>query len=178
MDVAAIEPGRDFRKVIDQSVATCSVLLAIVGQNWLDSKDSSGSRRLDDANDFVRIELASALLRDTPVVPVLVHGASMPRVDQLPDDLKELAYRNAVVLTHGRWKSDIDVLVQALRGYLPAKQNLLHRLPPQAKESGQILPLRQTGGGASHEANAFEPQTIERVTRDLAALSDRSRGSW
>ena len=75
MDVAAIEPGRDFRKAIDKSVASCSVLLAVIGRVWLETKDDAGSRRLDDPNDFVRIELASALRRDIPVVPVLVRAA-------------------------------------------------------------------------------------------------------
>ena len=42
MDVAAIEPGRDFRKAIDQSVANCNVLLAIIGLEWLEAKDATG----------------------------------------------------------------------------------------------------------------------------------------
>ncbi len=118
MDVAAIEPGKDFRKAIDQSVASCSVLLAMIGQDWLEKKDATGRRRLEDPQDFVRLELASALRRDIPVVPVLVRGAKMPLVEQLPEDLKELAFRNAVELTHARWKSDVQILVQALRPYL------------------------------------------------------------
>jgi len=105
MDVAAIEPGQDFRKAMDLSVAACNVLLAVIGPEWLDAENVAGVRRLDDPEDFVRIELASGLRRDILVVPVLVRGARMPRADQLPDDLKDLAYRNAVELTHARWKS-------------------------------------------------------------------------
>ncbi len=115
MDVNAIQPGRDFRKAIDESIHKCSVLLAIVGQSWLESRDGSGQRRLDDENDFVRIEIASALERDITVIPVLVRGARMPRAEQLPKDLQELAFRNAVELTHARWRSDVQVLIQALR---------------------------------------------------------------
>ena len=100
MDVAAIEPGRDFRRVIDEQVASCGVLLAVIGKNWLTAKNESGARRLDDPMDFVRLETASALKREIPVVPVLVHAAVMPRAEDLPDDLKELAFRNAVELTH------------------------------------------------------------------------------
>ncbi|MGB9031304.1 MAG: hypothetical protein WCC27_14380, partial [Acidobacteriaceae bacterium] len=84
MDVSAIEPGRDFRKAIDASVSSCSVLLAMIGLDWLNTKDAQGRRRLEDANDFVRIELASALRRDIPVVPVLVRGAKMPIAEDLP----------------------------------------------------------------------------------------------
>jgi len=118
MDVTAIEPGLDFRKVIDHNVASCGVLLAVIGPGWLDAKDESGQRRLDNPMDFVRLETASALKRDIPVVPVLVRGARMPRADQLPPDLGELAYRNGLELTHARWDSDVEVLVKALHRHI------------------------------------------------------------
>ena len=118
MDVAAIQPGRDFRKSIDQSLNSCGVFLSLIGKSWLTAKDTSGQRRLDDPADFVRIETGAALKRDIPVIPVLVQGASAPKPDQLPDDLKELAFRNAVELTHPRWDSDIQVLIEALRPHI------------------------------------------------------------
>jgi hypothetical protein len=158
MDVAAIEPGRDFRKTIDQSVASCSVLLAVIGQEWLESKDDAGLRRLDNANDFVRIELASALRRDIPVVPVLVRGAKMPRADQLPDDLKELAYRNALELTHARWKSDVQVLIQALRPNLDVQD--------AHGAAGGI----GAAGRRADAAAAIDTATMERISRDLAVF--------
>src|SRR5437763_2217428 len=115
MDVAAIQPGRDFRKSIDQSLNSCGVFLSLIGRSWLTAKDASGQCRLDDPADLVRIETGAALKRDIPVIPVLVQGASAPKPDQVPDDLKELAFRNAVELTHARWDSDIQVLIKALR---------------------------------------------------------------
>jgi hypothetical protein len=121
MDVAAIEPGRDFRRVIDDHVASCGVLLTLLGRGWLNATNETGQRRLDDPMDFVRLETAAALKRDIPVVPVLVHGAKMPRADELPDDLKELAFRNSVELTHARWDSDMEVLIKALRPYVQAQ---------------------------------------------------------
>jgi hypothetical protein len=81
MDVAAIQPGRDFRKSIDQSLNSCGVFLSLIGKSWLTAKDTSGQRRLDDSADFVRIETAAALKRDIPVIPVLVQGASAPKRD-------------------------------------------------------------------------------------------------
>jgi hypothetical protein len=122
MDVAAIEPGRDFRKAIDAHIASCGVLLALIGKNWLDARDAAGRRRLDDPLDFVRLETAAALKRDIPVVPVLVQGASMPRADQLPADLADLAFRNAIELTHARWNSDLTVLTEALSRYVTPLQ--------------------------------------------------------
>jgi hypothetical protein len=118
MDVSAIQPGRDFRKAIDQSLSSCGVFLSLIGKSWVAAKDASAERRLDDPADFVRIETATALKRDIPVIPVLVQGASIPKPDQLPDDLKDLAYRNGVELTHARWDSDVQVLINSLRPYV------------------------------------------------------------
>ncbi len=120
MDVTAIEAGRDFRKAIDESVATCGVLLAIIGKNWVEAKDDNGQRRLDDPTDFVRLETSSALRRDIPVIPVIVRGATMPRPEQLPDELRDLAYRNCAELTHARWGSDVQLLIATLRRQLAA----------------------------------------------------------
>jgi TIR domain len=114
MDVAGIEAGRDFRKAIEESVANCGVLLVIIGPSWLTAKHEAGVRRLDDPGDFVREEVATALRRDIPVIPVLVRGAEMPRVEQLPDTLENLAYRNCVELTHARWRSDVQLLLEPL----------------------------------------------------------------
>ena len=160
MDVAAIEPGRDFRKAIDQSVANCNALLAIIGLEWLETKDATGGRRLDDPNDFVRIELASALRRDIPVIPVLVRGAKMPRVEQLPEDLKELAYRNAVELTHPRWKSDVQVLIRALRPFMD-------------EPSGSSADGRERAGGGHHRRH--RPQSTKTKLRRSPLRSTRKR---
>jgi hypothetical protein len=171
MDVNAIQPGRDFRKAIDECIHECSVLLAIVGREWLESKNASGQRRLDDENDFVRLEIASALQRDIPVVPVLVRGARMPRADQLPADLRELAYRNAVELTHARWKSDVQVLIQALRPYMGASGE---DVSPRVDFSGDpslASGLVQKSVGETKPPAApisIERAILERVGRELA----------
>jgi TIR domain len=171
MDVNAIQPGRDFRKAIDESILKCSVLLAVVGRDWLDSKNASGQRRLDDESDFVRLEIASALQRDIPVVPVLVRGARMPSADQLPADLRELAYRNAVELTHARWKSDVRVLIQALRPYMGGS---VEELPVQTVPSSSVplpeglvqKPVVEPEPAAI--ATGIERAILERVGRELA----------
>jgi hypothetical protein len=118
MDVAGIKPGADFRKAIDDNVASCGVFLAIIGPRWTTIANADGKRRLDDANDFVALEVASALRREVPVIPVLVHEAKMPAVDLLPEALKPFAYRNSVELTHARWSSDVTLLIEALKAYV------------------------------------------------------------
>jgi outer membrane lipoprotein SlyB len=151
MDVAGIEPGRDFRKVIDQNVASCGVLLSIIGKGWVDAKDDAGRRRLDDPLDFVRLETASALKRDIVVIPVLVRGGQMPRAEQLPEDLTELAYRNGVELTHARWRSDVEVLIKALRAHVGNAE----------KESGSVD--QSTSGSVNQAAVAVRSPFLGRA---------------
>lgn len=118
MDVAGIQPGLDFRKAIDDNVAGCGVQLAVIGPAWATVTGKDGTRRLDNPDDYVRLEIASALKRGIPVIPVLVHDARMPTLDQLPDDIKDLRYRNSVELTHARWNSDVALLIGALKAYV------------------------------------------------------------
>lgn len=139
MDVAGINPGIDFRKAIDDNVATCGVLLAIIGPGWATITNSSGQRRLDDENDFVRLEIASALARNIAVIPVLVHNSTVPHPDQLPDNLKDLAYRNSVEITHARWNSDVQLLTKALRQYV-ASSSYTDTEPVHATVSVQLPP--------------------------------------
>ncbi|HEY1895022.1 MAG TPA: toll/interleukin-1 receptor domain-containing protein, partial [Terracidiphilus sp.] len=114
MDVDSIALGRDFRQVLQESLQACDVMLALIGPNWLEAKDAAGNRRLDSAGDFVRQEIASALKRNIAVTPVLLQGASMPTPDRLPDDLKDLSFRNGFELSHTRWVSDVKELFKRL----------------------------------------------------------------
>ncbi len=121
-DVDSIPLGKDFRGVLREAVAQCDVQLAIIGRQWLDIKDEHGNRRLDNPGDFVRIEVESALQRDSCVViPVLVDNAAMPRADELPPDLRELAYKNAAVVRDDPdFHGDVSRIIQALGGGLAA----------------------------------------------------------
>ena len=97
-DVDNIPPGTDFRHVLEWEVGSCDVLLAIIGHRWLKVTDANGQRRLDDLDDFVRIEIETALRRDIPVIPVLVSNAPMPEAQDLPPAIRDLAYRNGRVV--------------------------------------------------------------------------------
>jgi hypothetical protein len=114
MDVDSIALGRDFRQVLQESLQACDIMLALIGPNWLEAKDAAGKRRLDSPGDFVRQEISSALKRNIAVTPVLLQDASMPTPDQLPDDLKDLAFRNGFELSHTRWVSDVKELFKRL----------------------------------------------------------------
>jgi hypothetical protein len=114
MDVDAMKPGMDFNKQLDTQVSQCQVLLAVIGPHWLDAKDKAGQRRLDNEKDYVRIEIASALKRAIPVIPILVDDTAMPTEDTLSDDLKPLTRRHGLELRHTRFNADADAIMRAL----------------------------------------------------------------
>src|SRR5262245_60015321 len=115
MDIDGIEPGVDFVKALDDQVAQASAFITVIGPGWSDLKDAEGRRRLDQPNDYVRIEIEAALKRDIRVIPVLVDGAHMPRETELPESLKPLSRRNAVTLTHQRFGAEADELALSLQ---------------------------------------------------------------
>lgn len=115
MDVDHIPAGVDFLSYLNAQVAQCDVFLAVIGPLWLDARDETGNRRLDNPEDFVVIEIAAALARDIRVIPVLVDGARMPSAQALPDGLKNLARRNAVELRNSQFGRDADVLSAKIR---------------------------------------------------------------
>src|ERR1700722_5040093 len=95
-DVDSIPLGQDFRGHLNQVVGGCAAVLAIIGPHWADVRNGAGQRRLEDAEDFVRVELEAALARDIPVVPVLVGHATMPGTAELPASLAAIAYRQSI----------------------------------------------------------------------------------
>jgi hypothetical protein len=114
MDVDSIALGRDFRQALHERLESCDALLALIGPSWLDMKDAAGKRRLEDPGDYVRQEIATALTRNIPETPVLFQGAALPGSDRLPNDLKDLSFRNGIELSHTRWHSDIRELAERL----------------------------------------------------------------
>jgi hypothetical protein len=123
-DNDGIEPGQDFIDVLERELASCSVMLVVIGREWLTIRDERRqSRRLDDPRDFVRMEVATALQNeDMLVIPVLVERASMPPPEELPPDLQPLSRRNALELSDSRWKADVDRLIEILEKALGSEE--------------------------------------------------------
>lgn len=134
MDVDTIEPGSDFVDVINNAVSSCDVMLVMIGPHWTMIKDASGKRRLDNPDDFVRLEIGVALKRNIRVIPVLVNGATMPTADQLPDDLDGITRRHAHELSSSRWKYDSDQLIILLEKLL-----LLKRIDKDEEDQKKIF---------------------------------------
>jgi TIR domain len=113
-DVDSIELGDDFVQVISRAVGSCDVLLALIGDRWLTITDDRGRRRLDDPDDFVRLEIGAALERNVRIIPILVDGANMPRADELPAGLVGLERRQALELSPSRFEYDTNRLLKVL----------------------------------------------------------------
>lgn len=130
-DVETIEPGVDFTDTIHRALQSCGVLLAVIGPHWLAATDAAGRRRLENPNDYMRLEIATALARPgVRVIPVLVEGAQIPDADALPEDLQALCRRHAIELSDKRWNFDVSQLIDALRRALGIKPPAPEPAPP------------------------------------------------
>jgi TIR domain-containing protein len=114
MDVDTIDPGADFAEVINRAVTSCNVVIALIGRGWLTANDTEGRRRLEDPDDFVRLELESGLAHDIVVIPTCVQGAAVPAANELPPSLAPLAGRQAVELRDIGWHDDVTRLIRRL----------------------------------------------------------------
>jgi hypothetical protein len=92
--------------------------IIVIGKRWLIASDEEGRGRLDNPDDLVRLEIATALKRNIRVIPLLVVGALMPRSTDLPDDLKLMVWRNALDVSHTRFNADLERLRAALASVL------------------------------------------------------------
>jgi branched-chain amino acid transport system substrate-binding protein len=118
-----IDLGEDFVEQVEEAIESCAVLLVLIGPDWLDIRDEHGSPRLGEPDDFVRLEIATALERGVLVIPLLVRGARMPRAHELPAALAPLVRRTGLSMRDDRWDDDVGRLVRTLTPRL-------EKLPP------------------------------------------------
>lgn len=145
IDVDNIPYGVDFVEHLEGKVAQCEVLLAVIGKDWLTHTDSdSGKRSLENPADFVRLEIAAALEREIPVVPVLLDGTQVPGAEDLPEDLQRLARRNGKFINRLSFSADVKSLVTGLPIDLPA---------PSSPNQSEPLPPAEDGGAAKMWGN-------------------------
>jgi hypothetical protein len=121
-DVESITAGVDFTARIIQDLAECNVLLALIGRDWPAITDGSGRKRLDNPDDWVRVEVETALQRDIRVVPVLVDGAALPHADDLPPSLRPLTRRQASRLRHASFEADVERLIADVDAVIERRQ--------------------------------------------------------
>jgi len=165
MDVDNIAPGFDFVQVLEEQVTACDVLLVVIGEGWVEARNAKGQRRLDDPNDFVRIEVETALRRDVRVVPILVDGAAMPPHETLPESLRPLLRRHAVELTHARFGTDVKRLTDAIAPLIKKVDTNAGERTPQA-----IPLILEQADGAVFERAALEHWESIKGTTDPKRL--------
>ena len=145
MDVDSIAIGTDFTRAVIRAVSGCNILLALIGRDWPAITDSTGRRRIDDPDDFVRVEIETALQRDIRVVPVLVDGAVLPQAGDLPPSLRSLIQRQALGLSHAGFRLEVSRLIAAVEEVLGA-------------EPGRTA--TQAGGGSQATAKTQPPTHV------------------
>ena len=118
LDIDRLRAGQKFPQVLEERLTQSRVMLAVIGPSWLTVSNETGHRRLNDPEDWVRLEISGALARGIPVIPVLVGGASLPRKADLPDDLKPLADHQIATITTNGFRNDMAGLARDVRDLL------------------------------------------------------------
>jgi hypothetical protein len=120
LDEFSIRPGEPYTWAIQQAVAHAAVVLCVIGPAWTTITETGfAQRRLDNPSDLLRRELVAAFDRGTPILPLLVQRAAIPRADELPDELRTLADLQAWELSARHWGNDVQNVIGEIRRVLP-----------------------------------------------------------
>jgi hypothetical protein len=107
--------GAKFPTVLEQRLAECKVMLVLIGPGWLTSRDEQGQRRLDNPDDWVRLEIAHSLKRNITVIPVRVNRVDLPLKTMLPEEIRGLLDHQAVSVSTPSFRPDMAGLVKDIR---------------------------------------------------------------
>jgi TIR domain len=154
MDIDTIAPGQDFVEVIEEALVDCEIVLVLIGPSWLNMRDKRKRRRLDNPDDFVRLEIEGALSHRLLVLPVLVGGAEIPSSRDLPSSLAPLARRNAFDLSDRRWHYDVQTLLNTLQ-----TQPTRSPRPDAGRASTDEQPSEPRGDGIAAPPSTYEQAT-------------------
>jgi tetratricopeptide (TPR) repeat protein len=170
IDIDTLESGMEFTETIRRAVTESDVFVAVIGPQWTELLDPSGQRRLDDSNDWVTVEIATALEHGLPVIPVLVDDARMPTRAELPERLAGLASRQAVTVGHDSFTSDSSQLVAAIQRRIPP----VRRQPELA--ATQLANWEAQADAAAREGRWTEAaELLERITAADASYGEVAR---
>jgi tetratricopeptide (TPR) repeat protein len=176
IDLDRLRPGQNFPEELEKRLSACKVVLCLIGPSWLDARNEEGRRRIDDAEDWVRLEIERALDRGLVVVPVLVGGAVLPKASDLPEPLKQLIQRQAATITTNGFRTDMGGLTRDIRaiaggppwgkigiaaGALALAAGLVFTLQRQP-----AIPDRGAQGGRTHQTGPANAGTVETAKQD------------
>jgi hypothetical protein len=166
--------GIDFVERIEVTISACAVMVVVIGPGWLNARDEAGNRRLDDPDDYVRVEVGSALERSIRVIPVLVGDAKMPVKTDLPDALSALTRRNALKISDDRWDYDVSRLMQTVDTVLQDREAKIAEQPaPTDEPSTSVVvqpPPSPTPETPEPERKSIPPPATEKGTHRQRAV--------
>ncbi|GIG69034.1 TIR domain-containing protein [Phytomonospora endophytica] len=149
----SIPLGADYVTTLLEQAAGCAAMLAVVGPYWLDAAGADGGRRLENPEDWVRREIATALAAGRTVIPVLLDGLPPLSGEGLPDDLAALARCQYERLDARTTISDIERLEKKLRRILPGLSARRERPPAGVLPGFQQTNTAYNGGVINSPAN-------------------------
>ena len=171
-DFESIEPSSNWRNTVEQALMNCKLMIALIGPRWITATDAGGGRRLDDPEDLVRFELATALTRRLPVLPLLVGKASLPKPADLPTELRAMLNHQAFELPSHNWNHDIESLVRAVETIVgmpriqPAKPGVTANVGEGAliedAEAGSVIGVKGSRGARQVGATVAKHAVIRR----------------
>jgi len=139
-DLDAIPYGVDFPAHIDQALKTCDVFLAVIGSRWMTITGKSGKPRIEEPNDFVRLEIATALKRNIPVIPLFIGGVTGLDPSQLPPGLKRLSFRNGIsIRSDPDFHSDVNRLIRNIKRHKRKVSETSWRIKPTTRKIPKIF---------------------------------------
>jgi len=175
MDVDTLKPGVDFVEVLEQAVASCDVLIAVIGKQWATSADEQGNRKLENPDDFVRLEIGAALDRNIRVVPVLVGGSRMPRANELPAALSKLARRHALEVPDTAFHRELNRLVESIEEAELQRKADQERLAQEKTDAAQRAVRERLAREKAEAAKRAEQERLAREKAEAAQLAEQDR---
>lgn len=111
MDFDSIPPFVAFADFIKERIAQSDVVLVLIGPEWL----SLLREKAAHVEDYIVLELETALALGKRVAPLLIKGASMPTPADLPASLQPITQINAAVVEDGKaFYNQIEAVIAAL----------------------------------------------------------------
>ncbi len=166
-----IPPGMDFLEVIHAAIRTSGAILVVIGPNWL-VDPGTGRNRLEDPEDYVLLEVVTAMEEEDLVIPVLVGGATMPRREDLPEAIRPLARREAIEISDQRWNYDMGRLSERLQQVLS-----LTEVVPAIDEKKEEDKTEKRTEERKEKRDGRSPPVVAPAPRGLR-LKERPKLAW
>jgi hypothetical protein len=107
----SIPAGDNWPESLLAAVRGCSVLLAVIGKNWLDV--------VGTGPDWTRREIAEALAHKIVVIPILVDDTRSLQRSELPPDIRGLADLQYIRVRNREHKDDLAKLIRKITRRVP-----------------------------------------------------------